>query len=220
MHRVLALLSLLLLLAAADDGTDAGRRGNALFEQGDYEAAEAAYRRGLRALSDTTGALYASLQHNLGAALHRQEEYGAARSAFLRAARTAPTDAERARALYNAGHTAASAGQTERALQDFRRTLRLQPDHADAQFNYEYLKREQNRTGSRPQSGPDIEPSAYAKRLKRQADELVAEQRYNAAHRLMTDGLRKDSTVAAYRDFMARIRNVADINQDSPSPNS
>lgn len=220
MHRILALVSLLPLLVAADDGSDAGRRGNALYEQGDYEAAEAAYRRGLRALSDTTGALYASLQHNLGAALHRQEDYDAARSAFLRAARTAPADAERARALYNAGNAAASAGHIETALQDFRRTLRLQPDHADARFNYEYLKRKQNRTASRQRSGPEIEPSAYAKRLKRQAEDMVAEQRYNAAHQLMTDGLRKDSTVAAYRDFMARIRNVADINQDSSSPNS
>jgi tetratricopeptide (TPR) repeat protein len=216
MRRLFGLLGLVLLLAGADEGTDAGRRGNALYEEGDYAAAEAAYRRGLSALSDTTGASYAALTHNLGAALHRQDEYAAARRAFLRAARAAPTDAERAQALYNAGHAAAGGGDTQAALRDFRRTLQLQPNHDDARFNYEYLKRRQNQqASSRPPSGPDIEPSAYAQKLKRQADALVAEQRYRAAFRLMTDGLQQDSTVAAYRDFMTRVQNVATIDQDN-----
>lgn len=216
MPRMLALLSLLLVIAA-DDGADDGQRGNTLFEAGDYAAAEAAYRRGLSSVADTTSATYAALTHNLGAALHRQDKYEAARRAFLRAARAAPTNTERARALYNAGTAAAGMGNTQVALHDFRQTLQLQPDHEDARFNYEYLKRRQNPQGSQQQSGPDIEPSAYAQTLKRRADALVAEKRYRAAHRVLTKGLRQDSTVAAYRDFMTRVQNVATINRDNAS---
>jgi len=218
MRRTLTIAACALLLLAVDDGEDAGRRGNDLYEAGDYAAAAAAYRDGLAALSDTTGAVYAALQNNLGAALHQQEDYTAARRAFERARRAAPTDAERARALYNAGNAALGGGQLQTALSDYRRALRHDPDHADARFNYEYVAREMKKRQAqqRRASQQNVEPSPYAKRLKRRADALAAEQRYQDALDLMTEGLQADSTVAAFRGFMTRLRDVATIDQSSP----
>lgn len=206
-------LVLLLFGLFGDAGAEHGRTGNALYEQGRYAEAEAAYRDGLAALDDTTGAVYAALQNNLGAALHRQKRFAAARAAFQRAVRTAPTTEDRVRALFNAGTAAAGTGRLRTALTDYKEALLLDPTHHPARYNYEYLKRQlaERRSGSRPP--PDIEPSAYARRLKQKADMLVAREQYTEAAELMSDGLERDSTVAAYRDFIGRLEDVAQIAQ-------
>ena len=120
---MLARLSLVLLLFGlfGDDGAERGRAGNALYEQGQYAAAETEYRDGLAVHEDTTDAVYAALQNNLGATLHRQQRFSEARSAFQRAVRTAPTEEDRVRALFNAGTAAAGMGKLETALAEYRR---------------------------------------------------------------------------------------------------
>ena len=225
-----------------DQGADHGRTGNTLFEQGQYAAAESAYRDGLAAHDDTTGTVYASLQNNLGAALHRQKEFAEARTAFQRAIRAASTEKVRRRALFNSGTAAAGLGQLRDALSDYKDVLLLDPTHQQARYNYEVLKgqlaihpgevgcqiqvstdnvfarynyevlkRQLAKNQPAPSRSPDVEPSAFARRLKRKADMLVSKNEYQAAAELMSDGLRKDSTVAAYRDFMGRLTDVAQI---------
>lgn len=205
------LLVLLLFGLLGDAGAERGREGNARYEEGRYAAAETAYREGLSALDDTTGAVYAALQNNLGAALLRQENAEEARAAFRRARRAAPTDAARVRAQFNEGTAAASLGDRSAALAHYREVLLRDSAHAAARYNYEYLKRQQAQGGGG--SSPDIKPSDYARRLKEKAEALVARQEYDEAARLMEEGLREDSTVRAYRDFMARLDDVAQISQ-------
>jgi tetratricopeptide (TPR) repeat protein len=206
-------LILLLFGLFGDGAADQGRSGNALYEQGQYAAAESAYRDGLAALDDTTGAVYAALQNNLGAALHRQKQYAEARSAFRRATRAAPAREARVRALFNAGTAAAGLGQLREALEDYKEALLLDPTHQQARYNYEYLKRQLARQRGGGQPPPDVQPSAYARRTKQKAEALVAEQRYEAAAELMRKALTTDSTVAAYRDFMNRLDDIAQIAQ-------
>lgn len=213
---MLARMTLILLLFGllGDTGAEKGRDGNALFGQEQYADAAAAYRAGLRALDDTTGALYTDLQNNLGLALHRQGQYEAARAALDRARRTATTDAGRVRVLFNAATVAATMGDRQKALRHYRRVLLLDPSHEAARFNYEYLKR---RTGAFPPTeAPDVDPSPYAQRLKQKAETLVARTQYTAAAALMRDGLRRDSTVIAYRSFLRRVEEVARINRSQP----
>lgn len=213
---MLARLALLLLLFGllGDTGAEKGREGNALFEQEQYADAAAAYRAGLAALDDSTGALYTGLQNNLGLALHRRGQYEAARTALDRARRTASTDAERVRALFNTATVAATMGDRRKALRHYRRVLLLDPTHEAARFNYEYLKR---RKGAPPPTEtPDVDPSPYAQRLKQKAGALVTRTQYTAAAALMRDGLRRDSTVLAYRSFIRRVEEVAQINRSQP----
>ena len=211
---MLARLALILLLFGlfGDTGAEHGRSGNALYEQGQYAAAATAYRDGLAALNDTTGAVYAALQNNLGAALHRQKQFSAARTAFERAARSAPSLDERARARFNAATAAAGLGNLQAALRDYRQVLLMDPTHTPARYNYEFLKRKLT-SGRRSQPSPDVEPSAYARRLKKKAEALVARRQYGAAVDSMQRGLRRDSTVAAYRDFLTRLTDVAEISR-------
>lgn len=205
---------LLLFGLLGDTGLEKGREGNALFGQEKYGAAAAAYRAGLDLLADTTGGVYVGLQNNLGLALHRQGRLDAARTAFGRARRAAATDAQRTRVLFNAAAVAAEMGDQEVALQNYKQVLLLNPDHEAARFNYEYLKRQQ---ASRPSDEPpNIEPSPFARRLKKKAETLVARRQYTTAAALMKDGLRKDSTVRAYRDFTGRIEEIVQISRSDP----
>lgn len=204
-----AALLLLLFGLLGDRGAEKGRDGNALFERGRYVAAADTYRAGLDAMADTTGAVYVGLQNNLGLALLRQERPGAARAAFRKARRAATTEAERVRVLFNAATAAAEMRDREAALRQYRRVLLLDPTHEAARFNYEYLKRRDGeRSGG---TSPDIEPSPFARKLKKKADALVARTQYTTAAALLRDGMRRDSTVRAYRDVIARLEEIVQI---------
>lgn len=207
--RVLIAILIFPFTGPAEDG----RRGNALYEEGAYEEAAAAYREALAGYDDETGARYTGLWNNLGAALHQQEEYEAAAEAFGHAVEAAEAPAHRARALYNAGNNAEAQERTEAALGFYREALLADPTHDDARYNYEYLKREvAEQQQHQPSSSPDdIEPSDYARALKRRAEALAENRRYDAAHRLMQEGLQRDSTVAAFQTFMTRLSDVAQI---------
>ena len=214
MPRLAVAFVLALLLASGDAAEEAGREGNASYARGDFAAAATAYRVGLDAEADSLSPTSTALQHNLGLALHRQADYPAARAAFARAADRAGTDAARVRALYNAGVSAAAAGTLDAALGFFRRTLLLDPAHADARFNYEVVARRlAERQPTQPQQAPpeDVAPSAYARRLKARAEAMAAQRRYASARALLRQGLQRDSTVAAFRDFMQRLDDIVSI---------
>lgn len=209
------LLLFVMALLGADDGLEDGRRGNALYEAGDYAGAAAAYRAGLERPA-VDGALRWTLLHNLGLALHQQDAYDEAATAFHRAADAAETPARRAQALYNAGNNAVAQDQLEAALDRYRQALLADPSYADARFNYELLKRQlAERQAQQPEPNA-IEPSDFARELKRRAEALASNRRYEDAYRLMQDGLQRDSTVAAFRSFIGRLSDVARIDTLSP----
>jgi len=211
--RVSLLLTLPLLFGLfGDTGAERGREGNTLFEQGRFAEAEQVYRDGLAALTDTTGTVYVALQNNLGAVLLRQKTFSSARTAFERARRAAPSDTGRVQALFNEGTAAARQDDISTALDRYRRVLLADPSREAARHNYELLRRRQSED-RQPPSRESIEPSAYARRLKKKAEALVARTNYQKAAALMRDGLQRDSTVRAYRDFITRIDEIHQIAQ-------
>lgn len=216
---MVARMALILLLFGllGDTGAKEGRQGNVHFQQGRYAEAEAAYRSGLEAHDDTVGTVYAALQNNLGVALLRQKQFGDARTAFERARRAASTEDDRVRARFNGANAAAGMGDMAAALHEYEQVLLQDPSHEAARYNYEYLKRQAaDQQPSRSQSDPEVEPSPYARQLKEKAEALVAQEQYEAAEALMNEGLQQDSTVEAYRDFMNRIEDIAQINSVQP----
>ena len=213
-------LAAALLLSACGGAADDGRRGNTLYAVEDYAGAAAAYAEGLAASEgDAPSDVRAGLSNNLGVAQYRLEDYEGARDAFGASAVWATSDAGRARAAYNEGNAAFALGDSEGALEAYRQALLLQPDHEDAKFNYEFVKRqmqEQSQEESSEQDRP--EPSDYARQLKAQAETLVAQRQYRAAHDLMMGGLQADPTVRAFEPFITRIGEVADINEQDEQP--
>ncbi|HLT46127.1 MAG TPA: tetratricopeptide repeat protein [Rubricoccaceae bacterium] len=216
----LALLILLPLAgcAAFADGAAEGRRGNALLAEGDAEGAAAAFRRGIEATEgeDADPAAHAALWNNLGLALYEQESYEEAAGAFDEAVALAAEPAARARYAYHAGTALARAGTLEDAADRLRRALVARPDFPEARHNYEWVKRRLD--GTPPEGDTPPEPSDFARRLKAQADALVAQRQYRDAYDLLTDGLRRDSTVAAFADYIQRLGDVVQIEEGTPAP--
>ena len=51
--------------------------------------------------------------------------------------------------LYNQGNALAKSGKIADAIKRYEEVLRLSPDHEDAKFNLEYLKKQQNQQQNR-----------------------------------------------------------------------
>lgn len=145
---------MLTVLLVAADGDDEGRRGNALYEQGNYAAAAEVYREGLAQLPEAqAGVVLSGLHNNLGSALYQEGEYEAARESFARALRTADAPADRVRASYNGGNTSYRLDDLETALAFYRDALLEDPTQEDARFNYEYVKRQLQQQQQQQQQG-------------------------------------------------------------------
>jgi hypothetical protein len=220
---MLRLVSVLLLsfgFAALQPGARDGRAGNRLLAEGDVRGAAAAFRTGTER-AGVPDDLAFRLWHNLGLALASDTTDTAAPppdslavpadSAFAQALRLAADPADRARIAYDAGTAALIAGDAAAAVTLLRRALVLAPDRLDARRNYEIARRQ---IASDPPTPTPPEPSEEARRIKARADALVAERRYRDALDTMTEGLARDSTVAAFSDFTDRLGKVVEIEED------
>jgi Ca-activated chloride channel family protein len=115
-------------------------------------------------------------------------------------------------------------GKLEEAMNSFKESLKSDPANEGARYNYQLVKRKleeqkkkeqqnQNQEKDKQQQDEDKskEPSAFAKRLKAQADALAAQYKFKEAYTLMNDGLKKDPTVSHYNDFIKRLNDVVTI---------
>lgn len=208
----LRLLLVALFLFTVPSGAREGHRANGMYGEGDFESAAALYREGLDRSEDAS--TRSALLNNLGCALYEQEAFAEAQTAFEAALGAALTTPAQARAAYNAGNAAARQQDVEAALRFYRRALLAEPDHTDAKFNYELLKRRLRDPSQQPESD-NVQPSPFAQRLKAQADSLVTAQQYRAALETMQRGFLTDSTVQAYSDFLGRLDAVVRIDESS-----
>lgn len=155
---VRATVLLLLLTGGIGDGSKEGRRANALYEQAQYEEAIRLYREGLAQHDfNAPGITHSRLMNNLGAALHKTEDYENAKAAFDRAAAMATEDSDRARAHYNAGNNAFQTQELEAALEHYKNALLNDPSDLNAKFNYEFVKRQMEAQENQDQENQDQE---------------------------------------------------------------
>lgn len=114
-------------------------------------------------------------------------------------------------------------GKPDEALNYFKQAIRADPRNEQARYNYEMLKKKLDKKKkedqqkkddqNKDQDKKDQEPSEFAKKLKAQADKLVAQKQYQSAYELMINGLKQDKTVSTYQDYINRIKIVAEINR-------
>ena len=214
---VTASLAGLVLLGGCADARDAfrpgvsgGRAGVELLEAGDAAGAEAALISAL-ATPDVPRDVQARLWQSLGVARARQSRFAEADSAFAQALARADAPAQRARYATDAGTAALLADDPARADSLLRRALVLDPDRAPARRNQEIARRRLETPPEPP------EPSDVAQQAKARADSLVAARQYRAALDVMQDALGRDSTVAAYSDFVQRLDGVVQIEGSVPA---
>ncbi len=212
------LLVAALFLFTVPAGAREGRLGNEDYARSDFGPAGALYREGIdrSEAEGEAGAVRANLYNNLGCALYEQQEFERAQTAFETSLGLALTAEGRAQAAYNAGNAAARQQAFEAALGFYRHALLADPDHAEAKFNYEYLRRQ-----LQPDAPPEpdaAQPSPFAQAVKAEADSLVAARQYRAALETMQRGLATDSTVSAYGDFLSRLGAVVEIDDGPEKP--
>lgn len=130
---------------------------------------------------------------------------------------------DKAKAEYNIGTLLAEGEKWKPAATHFKNALKLNPADFDAKHNYERALAEQQKQeeeeGEDDQQQdqgdqPPPEPSEYALAMKKQAEKLVEQRRYNEAFNLMQRALEADETVRAFNDFIERTKNVSDIHSN------
>lgn len=177
--RVLILLLFLQLIP--DGGSKEGRRGNEMYEKGQYEEAVAQYRSGLDAISgDNAGPTRYGLLNNLGAALHRSSDFENAKKSFTEAMAAARSEADFSRSAYNAGNNAYAVQDLQGALDFYEKALLANPNNEDAKYNYEFVKRQlQNQQQQQKQSGDQSENQEQNQQQQDQSDQNSENQQNN-----------------------------------------
>jgi len=102
----------------------------------------------------------------------------------------------------------------EQSLNFYKNALRSDPANENARYNYELLKKylaQQKQQQQQNQQNQDIEPSEFAKMIKKQADQLVKNNKFIEAYYTMERGLEQDSTVSAYSQYIQRLTDVSEV---------
>ena len=127
-----------------------------------------------------------------------------------------PTSHIRSKAQQQLGILHHRQGKLEEALANFKEAIKADNSNVDAKYNYELLKKkldEEKKKQEEKNRNKPKEPSAYAKRLKAQADGLLAKYRFSEAESLMNEGAKRDPSVLYYEDFMNRLKEVVTIDK-------
>ena len=190
-----------------------GREANKAYDEGNYVLADSLYRLALKEDPENS-----KLYFNLGNALAKQGKVEDAIEAYLNSQEYAETDTDKALAQYNIGTLLAENEDWKPAAHHFRNSLKLNSQDYEAKHNYELAAKkaaDEENEQNQDQQNQDQEkepPSEYAKAMKKRAEQLVSEQRYQEAFDLMESAASNDKTVRPnFNDFMERINTVKTI---------
>ena len=143
-----AALALLVVVPGSAHGQSAWARGDAAFRKGDWARAESLYARRAR-LPRPPAAVLANLA---AARAQRAPDDSVERQLSHLAARD---DAAGAMSGYNLGTLLGRRGDVSQALAELRRAIERAPGDADARWNYEWLKRQQDESAKSQAPKPD-----------------------------------------------------------------
>ena len=148
MNRFLIGLAVFLLCSSAvrADYIDAVNQGNEALEKGDYQTALENYH-----VAETDIPESPELSYNMGLALYGQEAYEEAAERFTHALETENASLGGS-AYYNLGNTKFQAQDYVGAIENYVKSLELNPDDMDAKYNLE-LARKMLKENSEKQEG-------------------------------------------------------------------
>jgi hypothetical protein len=184
------------------------------FQAGDYKQAAQIYTF----LIDSMGVQEDEILLNRAHAFYLQKDTAHAQSDYQALAQSSKNPIV-SKADLQLGLMANMNKKPEQALSLFKQAIKADPSNEEARYNYEMLKKkldkkkkeEEQKNKDKNDKNKKQDPSEFAKKLKAQADKLVAQRQYKAAYDLMMDGLKKDQTVSSYQNFIDRIKVVDGI---------
>ena len=181
------------------------------YVEGDYKKAATLYQF----LSDSLDVKEDEVMINLANSFYHVKDTANAMSTYQSLTASAK-DHIRSKAHQQLGIMLHQQGKFEEALNNFKEAIRADNNNVDAKYNYEALKRkldEEKKKQEEKEKNRPKEPSAYAKRLKAQADKLAGDFRFPEAEKLMSDGAKKDPSVLYYEDFINRLKEIVTIDK-------
>lgn len=109
--------------------------GNSLYGQKKFKEAEANYTKAVTKNPNNTPALF-----NLGNTLYQQKKYDSSRKVMEATARLTKDKGNKAAVNYNIGNTYMSQQKWQEAIDAYKKTLRSNPQDADAKYNLSYAE--------------------------------------------------------------------------------
>ena len=181
-----------------------------VFNEGKYKEAIKKYRY----LIDTLNVNEDEVKINLASAYYLSNDTANAKTTYQGLTQSENTKI-RSKAFQQLGNMYSKTGKTDEALSQFKQAIKSDPANQDARYNYEMLKKkleeQKKKDEQKNKDNKDQEPSEFAKKLKAQADKLVAAKEYKSAYDLMMNGLSKDKTVSHYQKYIEHIKDVVEI---------
>ncbi len=110
-------------------------QGNTLYGQKRYKEAAADYAKAVAKNPTYTPGLF-----NLGNSLYQQKQFDSSRKVMETTERVAKDKGSKAAANYNIGNTYMSQQKWEEAIDAYKKTLRANPQDADAKYNLSYAE--------------------------------------------------------------------------------
>ena len=110
------------------------RKGNGLYDKENYVEAENFYKNSLEKKYNPKA------HFNLGDAQYMQGKYDEAANSFKSISQRKSDDGSQADAYYNLGNSLLSQEKYAEAMESYRNALKINPDDADAKYNYEYAR--------------------------------------------------------------------------------
>jgi len=165
-------------------------------------------------LADTLEANDETIVINLANALYRNDSIKKANERYKQVIASGKNGTFVSIAYNQAGIIFANDQKYQEAINYFKDALRSDPENEQARYNYELLmKMMQKNQQQQNQQQDQPEPSDFAKRLKKAAEQLAQEGRFNEAYNLMQQGLKTDVTVGVYQNFINKLGDVATIDE-------
>jgi Ca-activated chloride channel family protein len=184
------------------------KAGNTHYYSDKYDEALNSYQDAL--LEDPQSAV---AHFNQGDALYKLEKYEEAIESYQKTVASKEIELE-ALAYFNIGNAYFKQDKLQESIAAYIKALERDPGDQDAKYNLELARAKLKESADKQQSQPEqqnIEPSDYAKKLLEQAKQLVAQHKYEQAYQLMVEGEKRDQTVAAFRAFTTRVKDIVDI---------
>jgi tetratricopeptide (TPR) repeat protein len=186
------------------------KEGKSAFLTEKYDVAVARFAY----LADTLEVQDEDILINLANALYRSDSIAKADQRYKQIIASGQNDNFVSLAYNQAGIILANSQKYQEAINYFKDALRSDPDNEEARYNYELLmKMMQKNQQQQNQQQDQPEPSDFAKRLKKAAEQLAQEGRFNEAYNLMQQGLKTDVTVGVYQTFINKLGDVATIDE-------
>lgn len=215
MRKMKTLISIFLITmgfaAAAQVYNRPLKEGNELYGEEKYDEAEIRYREAIDEEEEENDAVLRG-EFNLGDALYKQDRFEEAAEQFSKVIAMSENESVKAQAYHNLGNTFYQQKMLEEAAAAYKSAMKLDPQDDQTRYNLAKTIRELKKQQQQQKQQQDqMEPSEYAKKLKKQAEALAKQFQFSAAYALMQEGLQKDETVAYYKDFIKKLGDVVQI---------